>query len=49
MNINGDDRYCKPTEWWALSQEKRDSILAKRKLRQVTDIRRINRFNYLGK
>ena len=33
-NNNGDDRYYKPNEWWALSQEKRDSILAKRKLRK---------------
>jgi hypothetical protein len=33
-NNNGDDRYYKPNEWWALSQKKRDSILAKRKLRK---------------
>jgi hypothetical protein len=33
-SINRDDRYYKPTEWWALSQEIRDSILAKRKVRK---------------
>jgi hypothetical protein len=29
----GEDRYYKPAEWWALSKEKRDSIIAKRKAR----------------
>jgi hypothetical protein len=32
---DGEDRYYKPGEWWALSKEKRDSITAKRKMRKT--------------
>jgi hypothetical protein len=32
---DGEDRYHKHGEWWALSKEKRDSMTAKRKMRKT--------------